>query len=146
MDIASILKNVPKGTTLYSPIFGDVKFDSILENNTIIVERNDGDNEFFYSDGTYSPSKYYLTNGECMLFPSRDNRDWSTFNQVEYKPFDKVLTRRRFLNNGPKDYWIPKIIACKHPFDDSYFTIDGYCYEINDIIPYGESKVGKPCE
>ena len=88
MNIAEILKNVPKGTKLYSPIFGDVIFEDIrhdfirVRNNLIIRD--------FHPDGRY------YANGECMLFPSRENRDWNTFKKFDIttlKPFDKVLVR-----------------------------------------------------
>ena len=71
MNIAEILENVPKGTKLYSPIFGDVILEEIRQ-DYIRVRTNNIKREF-YSDGRY------YANGECMLFPSRENRDWSKF-------------------------------------------------------------------
>ena len=39
--------------------------------------------------------KLYEAPGECILFPSKENRDWSTMivPQNELKPFDRVLVR-----------------------------------------------------
>ena len=94
MNIAEILKNVPKGTKLYSPAFGDVIFEEIRQ-DYIRVRTNNIKREF-YSDGRY------YANGECMLFPSRENRDWATFSKFdinELKPFDKVLVRDTDYNN-----------------------------------------------
>lgn len=71
MNIAEILKNVPKGTKLYSPAFGDVILEEIRQ-DYIRVRTNNIKREF-YSDGRY------YANGECMLFPSRKNKDWSKF-------------------------------------------------------------------
>ena len=88
MNLIEILKDVPKGTKLYSPIFGDVIFEKIRQ-DYIVVKTINIIREF-YSDGRY------YTNGECMLFPSRDNRDWNTFQKFDIntlKPFDKVLVR-----------------------------------------------------
>lgn len=92
MDIAEILENVPKGTKLYSPAFGDVILEEIRQ-DYIRVRTNNIKREF-YSDGRY------YANGECMLFPSRENRNWKTFKKFDIntlKPFDKVLVRD---NNG----------------------------------------------
>lgn len=94
MDIAKILEKAPKGIKLYSPIFGDVIFEEIRQ-DYIRVRTNNIKREF-YSDGRY------YANGECMLFPSRENRDWATFSKFdinELKPFDKVLVRDTDYNN-----------------------------------------------
>lgn len=88
MNLIERLKDVPKGTKLYSPIFGDVIFEGIRQ-DYIVVKTINIIREF-YSDGRYH------TNGECMLFPSKDNRNWNTFKKFDIntlKPFDKVLVR-----------------------------------------------------
>ena len=79
LNLVEILKDCPRGTKLYSTIFGDVKFEEINENrlHPIIVRIGDGHIEYFTTDG----KKYYgIYNGECTLFPSKDQRDWSKFN------------------------------------------------------------------
>lgn len=96
MNIAKILKDCPQGTKLYCPIFGEVKLWEIklTEDFPITICFNDNDIESFTADG-----RLYNTynNAECMLFPSKENRDWSTFKvpkkEYEFKPFDKVLVR-----------------------------------------------------
>ena len=74
INIAEILKNSPKGTMLYSTVHGYVELIDIHRDvirckpdylNTIIS---------FYSDG-----RWVVNRGECILFPSKENRDWSTF-------------------------------------------------------------------
>lgn len=74
MDIANLLKYCPKGTKLYSTAFGEVELiDTSSLANTILVQ-NIHDTPFtFYSDGSY------ILDGECILFPSKDQRDWSKF-------------------------------------------------------------------
>lgn len=99
MNIAEILKDCPKGTKLYSPMFGDVYLNRVDNQNTMIAVTTHIDRSiehFFFKDGTV----YVSSNAECLLFPSKDNRDWSTF-KVEkpkfdpktLKPFDRVLVR-----------------------------------------------------
>lgn len=77
INIAEILKNMPKGFHLYSPICGDCKLVGVV-NNLIKVEDKDEYIRNFLSDGKQN------VNGECLLFPSKDNRDWNTFNKVEH--------------------------------------------------------------
>lgn len=95
MNIAEILKNCPKWTDLYSPIFGVVKLVGVNKYSITCVTEY-GFEEHFQSDGKYF-AKYH--DAECMLFPSRDQRDWSKFGVTDheakhqFKPFDKVLVR-----------------------------------------------------
>ena len=73
INIAKILKNKPKGTRLYSPIFGECVFCYVHEvTDDICVEYN-REKAFFSSKGLYNAL------GECLLFPSREMRDWSKF-------------------------------------------------------------------
>lgn len=74
INIAKILKNKPKGTRLYSPIFGECAFILVREEtDDICVKKHNGVKEFFDSKGLYDNL------GEVMLFPSREMRDWSKF-------------------------------------------------------------------
>ena len=77
INIAEILKDCPKGTKLYSPICGNCKLLKIYNGLGLDVI-NDADEVFNFSyDGRYN------LNGECCIFPSKDNRDWNTF----HRPF-----------------------------------------------------------
>lgn len=71
MNIAEILKDAPKGTKLFSPLFGEVKLESVSDD--IIEVRIEGEVSTFYKDGRYYRSYF---NGECLLFPSKDERNW----------------------------------------------------------------------
>lgn len=101
MNLVEILKNCPKGTKLYSPLFGYVSLVSVdsLPDTTypIAVRTNKDDIESFSETGLYFNE---FSDTECLLFPSQNNKDWSTFkvpvkkfNILELKPFDKVLVR-----------------------------------------------------
>ena len=52
-DLIPILKNVPIGTILYSPIFGDVTFEGVDERNGYIEIREEYGIKRFRHDGTY---------------------------------------------------------------------------------------------
>ena len=104
LNLVEILKDCPEGTKLYSPVFGEVEFESINDIiGPIVVTTNTGNAECFTTDGKMHT--YY--NGECLLFPSKEQRDWSKFKVKKPKfdpktlhPFDKVLVR-----NCDADKW-----------------------------------------
>ena len=74
INIAEILKDKPQGIRLYSPIFGECAFCFVREEtDDICVKKHNGEKAFFDSKGLYN------TLGECLLFPSREMRDWGKF-------------------------------------------------------------------
>lgn len=102
MNIAKILKDYPRGTGLYSPIYGELSLESVHTANSnypicCYVMRS-GNAVSFTKDG-----KSNTSDDELTLFPSKTQRDWSKFgvsDQVtdqeakhQFKPFDKVLVR-----------------------------------------------------
>lgn len=100
LNLVKILKDCPKGTKLYSLIHGEVRLNKVknpTDEYPILVTTEACYNNNFTIDGRYY-SKY--KNSECILFPSKDQRDWSKFKvpveKFDYstlKPFDKVLVR-----------------------------------------------------
>lgn len=73
INIAEILKDKPKGTKLYSPLFGDV-YLSYVKNGIINVEHHRGITKFF-DNGRY----YNYPESEPLLFPSKEMQDWCKF-------------------------------------------------------------------
>ena len=98
LDLVEILKNCPKGTKLYSTVRGEVEFDHIDSDKDYPIHTTKDSLALFTGDG-----KYYIEyDGECVLFPSKDQRDWSKFKapvkKFDYntlQQFDKVLVRDR---------------------------------------------------
>ena len=99
LNLVEILKDCPKGTKLYSTVFGEVELDSIdvVSSHPICVVFPCGDDSF-----TKDGKMFDGCDGECVLFPSKEQRDWSKFNphtnQTKFdpntlNPFDKVLAR-----------------------------------------------------
>ena len=148
IDLTKILKNCPKGFKLYSLLHGEVSFRGIDETTDVYSISYDypiigcigmATSEFYLTrNGTYS-NNY---DGECILFPSRDQRDWSKFTAPWYKkgkfdpktlkPFDKVLVKR----SGKEDSWTCNIFS-------SYSEGTGYDFEcLDDVyekcIPYND--------
>ena len=82
--IAKILKNCPKGTKLYSPIYGEVEFTEVsIVTGSIGCKTNNGITRF-YPDGTY------YKGGECMLFPSKEQRSWDDF-MIPFRDGDVII-------------------------------------------------------
>lgn len=73
IDIAAILKDKPKNTKLYSPLFGYVYFLGVEYG--IIKVTHCGKLVIFFGDGRY----YNYPESEPLLFPSKEMRDWSKF-------------------------------------------------------------------
>ena len=84
MNIAEKLNKAPKGTKLYSPIFGEV---TLIGVNCLYIEVVDSLNIIreFCHDGRF------YQNGECMLFPSKDNRNWDNFYICPFKKGDFII-------------------------------------------------------
>ena len=110
IDLTKILKNCPEGWEFYSSVLGEVEFVEICDDekgeNPIWVKVG----KLAYTTGFTKEGFYLKGKGECTLFPSKDQRDWSKFTAPWYKkekfdpnmlkPFDKVLGR-----NVSTDKW-----------------------------------------
>lgn len=105
LNLVEILKDCPKGTKLYSTVYGEVEFDGIGNGSEYTVKyvKSDG------SLGSVTAEGLVLAcyDGECTLFPSREERDWSKFKPKKPKfdpktlePFEKVLVR-----DEENEYW-----------------------------------------
>jgi hypothetical protein len=93
MNIAKILENCPRGTELYSPIYGEVGFAEVTVLTESIGCVINGNTVYFHSDGSY------YKGGECMLFPSKEQRDWNKF-MIPFKNGDIII--RTEFNPGCK--------------------------------------------
>ena len=100
LNLVEILKDCPKGTKLYSTLFGDVKFERVCKKEKtmfpIEVKRSDGTIAAFMINGKF----YFGYSGECTLFPSKEQRDWSKFKpkKPKFDPktlehFDRIIAR-----------------------------------------------------
>ena len=70
LNLVEILKNAPKGTKLWSPIFGEVTFEKVLEELDYSIRvRSMGTNQAFTSEGQYFDDYH---DAECTLFPSKE--------------------------------------------------------------------------
>lgn len=133
MNIAEILKNCPKGLKLYSSIHGEVELVCVNEYSDrypIYCKAKNGKDVTFTSDGRILLE---YPDAECVLFPSKDQRDWSKFGatdqkpKYQFKPFDKVLAR-----NSDDEFWFCEHFG--HIDSDGSFICAGKKY--SQCIPY----------
>ena len=103
IDLTKILEGCPKGIDFYHTVYGTVLFNSIDLDSEYPIRFIVGKNEV--NSVTKSGLAISDYKGECVLLPSKDQRDWSKFerfwdkSKVEkfdprnLQPFDKVLVR-----------------------------------------------------
>lgn len=122
INIAEILKNVPIGTKLYSPLFGNVYLTYIGE--MFITVRHHSTTANFYHN-----SRLYDYEGtEPMLFPSREMRDWSKF---AWKKGDvlismegsKILFDKWVNEDYTKFFGKIKVLGDSHCYDTTYYNL-----------------------
>lgn len=119
INIAEILKYCPKGTKLYSTVFGEVTFDSIDidEKYPIIVYKLDCMKTSFTEEGHYTENP----NSECVLFPSSKMRHWTKFfkrgDVVQKKDGGMYAIFEGWAND---DYTKFNSTICFHVFDASF--------------------------
>lgn len=139
IDLTKILKDCPEGTKLYSTIHGEVSLitsNDISQHYPIAVRLNDKTVELF----TYEGKILNKFDGECILFPSKEQRDWSKFTAPRckkdkfdpktLKPFDKVLVKD-FTWETWNCQFFSHISNTKHPYA-------GVCSVYKMCIPYND--------
>lgn len=143
IDLTKILEGCPKGIKFYSMLHGTVYFRCIdLYNDYPIIF------DSFMIAGPICLTREGASLcgiGECIVFPSEDQRDWSKFERFwdkpkkerfdvsTLKPFDKVLVRVDNKSIWEPDFWGYKDDACIMCITDRiYFEPWKLC------IPYNE--------
>ena len=101
-NLVEILNACPTGTKFYTPVWGEVSFEKIVDGEVYTIEINTGSGYNYYhltQEGCYLKSD----DAECVIFPSKEQRDWSKFSAPWYKnekfdpktlkPIDRVIVR-----------------------------------------------------
>ena len=141
LNLVAILKDCPKGTKLYSPIFGEVEFNCIYKNGAIECENECGV-WYFNIDGTITIGD--VKSQVILLYPSKDKQDWSKFkvksNKTKFdpqtlKPFEKILGR-----DEDNQKWNCGFFSHKNEFNNAYpYRCVGTPYTY--CIPYNEDTM-----
>lgn len=141
VDLTKILENCPEGWEFWSDNYGKVLFkyiDKSFDDSPIFVKRADGYTAAYTKEGWYNID----FPASCLLWPSKDCRDWSKFSAPWHKkerfdpmtlqPFDKVLVKGCVSNT-----W--KCGLFSHVKDDASlykYSCAGDAYAV--CIPYNE--------
>lgn len=146
LDLTKILEGCPMGTKFYSSIFGEVTFVRITAYPFLPIElkvytntSKDGLITYVTKDGR----KEHDYDGECTIFPSKTQRDWSKFERFWDKPkverfdpktlqpYSKVLAKDGFSSKWTCTFF-------SHMDNDVSFPV--YCSGgyFKVCIPYNE--------
>ena len=138
LNLCEILKGCPTGTKLWSPVWGNMTLIRINNESIypIVLSADGFSTVSLHSDGRM----YGVKESECILFPSKEQRDWSKFktsvkrfNPEEFKPFDKVLVRD-FLS----DNWMADFFEKFEESNDAYYNVTCVTSHWIQCIPYNE--------
>ena len=137
IDLTKILKDCPKGWKFYSDIYDEVTFWGFSDLVYPIQLNTKNHGAKLLSE----KGEEIIGNGKCILFPSKDQRDWSKFTAPWYKkekfdpktlkPFDKVLVTDEHHTRWRCNFFSHIV----DQFHYKYFTSDS-CYKF--CIPYND--------
>lgn len=145
LNLVEILKDCPKGMKLWSPCWGELTYNGIDWNE---YEAWDSESDDVYpiqttwveSDLSFNPYGQYINSGDVMIYPSKDNRDWSTFkapkpkwNPDTLQPFDKVIVR-----DDDSEYWGGDFYLYMDKDTGSEFIHSCVASNYKICIPYNE--------
>lgn len=140
INIAEILKEKPKDTMLWSPIFGKVtfsRFTKSLFGEPLIAIVTDSHFWCFTKEGKFESENQ--AQAEMTIFPSKKMKDWSKF---AWKEGDILV--------NTTDKFFPKIVVFKKFVDEDYTTFESTCgltsetklvkYSIQSTLSYCKMK------
>ena len=141
LDLTKILEGCPKGIDFYHTVYGTVLFNSIDLDSEYPIRFIVGKNQV--NSVTKSGLAISDYKGECVLLPSKDQRDWSKFerfwdkSKVErfdpktLQPYSKVLAKDGFSSKWTCTFF-------SHMDNDVSFPV--YCSGgyFKVCIPYNE--------
>ena len=147
LDLTKILDGCPEGTKFYSSDFGEVTFFKVSSHDwewypIWLHYRSKVCSQPQILSLTKKGQNVYGYDGECTLFPSKDQRDWSKFvrfwdrpkvkkfDQKTLQPFDKVLVR-----DNPLSKWRPDFFGFTVQHEKYIICTGSFWYQ---CIPYNE--------
>lgn len=137
IDLTKILKDCPEGTEFWSDNYGKVWFKYInkFNDHPIFVICTNGSTTSYTKEGWCNID----FPASCLLWPSKDCRDWSKFTAPWYKkerfdpktlkPFDKIIAR---VEGG---IWFCELLSF---IEEGRNLIKGFVSYYNYCIPYND--------
>ena len=153
LNLTKILKDAPEGMKLWSPLYGDCAFINVDLTDVIYpihckITTKDRRTTYvgFTKDGRLD---IQFENTGCLLFPSKENMDWSTFRITKehkcFEPFQKNIDKG--INSNGFDYvdlglpsgtlWATANVGASKPSDY------GLYFQWGDTQGYTADQVGK---
>lgn len=147
INVAEILKDKPQGTKLYADAFGELSIEEIYIGDKedkdelgITLLSSVGDELIFYNDGRYN------TQGESILVPSKEMRDWEKFS---WKRGDVLVNSRglkilfdRWANDNYTSFYAKTINLVEDGFLDTNLHTLASEKEAKSFIKCIEEKLG----
>ncbi|MGL5958397.1 MAG: hypothetical protein ACRCZZ_07395 [Phocaeicola sp.] len=145
INLAELLEGC-EGATIYSKVHGYVKINSISKELTygIRITMENGN-----ESSTTRFGELFESVGECILCPSKEQRDWSKWEaereaeiaskmEYQFKPFEKVLVR-----DENTEEWFCDLFSHISEIDGCIFSRGSFSWK--QCIPYegNEHLVGK---
>ena len=133
INLVELLKDCRKGTKFYSPICGEVEFvtiGGIFASNYPIKTTNNIDDFYFTKEG------YYNMNGtpECLLFPSKDQRNWNVWKEEQDKKKSNTIKEGDYgISTYKEIYHINSIIDSHYVNAMRLDNGINYSYPINNL-------------
>lgn len=128
INIVEILKDKPQGTKLYSSACGKCKLEEVDDKSFKISFYNSKFGFMTGGEGYFDKNGKLYDDGECVIFPSKEMRDWSKF---QWKKGDVLVS-----NDGGTEVIFDKW------YDDTYTNFYSKHYlnsEDENNIKYNEA-------
>lgn len=128
INIAKILKNKPRGTKLYSIIHGKCSFEAVTDE---IFKINFCTSKFgLTQSGECTLIKFgnMYDGGECIIFPSKEMRDWSKFSWKKGDVLVGVGQRIIFEKFIDENYTEFQGKYSLSTYEDRTLVVDKRCY------------------
>ena len=144
IDLTKILNGCPKGTEFYHVGYDRAWFVGINLNANYPIKLSLHNDDCIHAAVSAKGTLDISYNGECLLVPSKDQRDWSKFvrfwdkpkkerfDPKTLQPFDKVLVRC-----GPRKRWKCDFF-CYINEDDENIRCFCLSYFWDQVIPYND--------
>ena len=137
IDLTKILKDCPKGTKLYSTVYGVVRFDEIDKDKTYPISLYTNTACIFNVTSDGRLAKNY--NGECTLFPSKDQRDWSKFTAPWYKKEKYELIPNKIQEKSEGYGKLAPVFI-----EGAEFALENQWISVEDDLPCNHKKLLNP--
>lgn len=144
INIAEILKDMPKGTKLYSPVWGECELGSLSNEEAYPIEVEYTDDDYdCYEQLTDTGHFSHRPGAMCVLFPSKHMTDWT---KLTWKKGDVLISKDGrnevifdHFNSGNEYYtFVGRHLLhteeddCKYVEDKSTYMTLGYSIEDKD--------------